>query len=144
MAMEKLDICTYIFNRDGKCIFSLKKEEDIEKTELIYGFLHTLKSFIHQINDKFKDSTEFITYSTDTYKFFVLELLTGCKIILIKSNTNLSSSPNSNYKQVLQNFYKDIYVEFVVKNPALKPGQEITSKLFREKVIEYFKRLLFV
>lgn len=137
--MDKLDICLYIFNKEGKCIFSIRKDEDGEKTELIYGFLHTLKSFIHQISDKFKDSTEFITYSTDTYRFFVLELLTGYKIILIRSNAY--SNSNYDYKQVLKKFYKEIYVEYVIKNPALKPGQEITSELFRENVNEYYRRL---
>ena len=136
--MDNIDVSTYIFNKQGNCIFSSRQNEDDEKHKLIYGFLHTLKCFIVQISDKFKDSTEFIAYSTDTYSFFVLELPTGYKFTLI---THFEAKKDKEYyKNILQRFYRDVYVELVVKNPALKPGQPINSELFREKVIEYYKR----
>jgi len=121
----------YIFSREGKCLFSLNQEEDEEKHKLVYGFLQTIISFISHFND----DTEFITYSTDTYQFSVQTLLTGYKIVLITSNLN---RPKEFYKDVLKRFYKDIYVEFVVKNPVIKPGEEVTSELFREEVLNYY------
>lgn len=121
----------YIFSREGKCLFSLNEEEDDEKHKLIYGFLQTIISFIAHFND----TTDFITYSTETYQFSVLTLPTGYKIVLI---TSVASKTKEFYKRILKQFYKDIYVELVVKNPVIKPGQEITSALFREQVIYYY------
>lgn len=124
----------YIFNRDGKCLFSLNEEEDEEKHKLVYGFLQTIISFINHFND----ATDFITYSTETYRFSVLTLPTGYTIVLITSNT---SRTKDFYKRLLKQFYRDVYVELVVKNPVIKPGQEITSKLFREQTIYYYASL---
>lgn len=121
----------YIFSREGKCLFSLNEEEDEEKHKLVYGFLQTIISFIGHFND----NTEFITYSTETYQFSVQTLPTGYKIVLITSNLN---KPKDFFKKILKQFYRDIYVELVVKNPVIKPGQEITSELFREQVIYYY------
>lgn len=121
----------YIYNREGKCLFSLNEEEDEEKHKLVYGFLQTIISFIAHFND----TTDFITYSTETYQFSVLTLPTGYKIVLITTNVNRTKEY---YKRILKQFYKDVYVELVVKNPVIKPGHEITSNLFREQVIYYY------
>lgn len=121
----------YIFSREGKCLFSLNEDDDEEKHKLIYGFLQTIISFIGQFND----NTEFITYSTEIYQFSVQTLPTDYKIVLITSN---SGKPKEFYKRLLKQFYRDIYVELVVKNPVIKPGQEIDSQLFREQVIYYY------
>lgn len=121
----------YIFSREGKCLFSLNEEEDDEKHKLIYGFLQTIISFIAHFND----TTDFITYSTETYQFSVLTLPTGYRIVLITANANKTKEY---YKRLLKQFYRDVYVELVVKNPVIKPGQEITSRLFREQVIYYY------
>lgn len=121
----------YIFSGEGKCLFSLSEDEDEEKHKLIYGFLQTIISFIGHFND----NTEFITYSTETYQFSVQTLPTSYKIVLITSN---SGRPKEFYKRILKQFYRDIYVELVVKNPVIKPGQGIDSQLFREQVIYYY------
>lgn len=121
----------YIFSRDGQCLFSLNEEEDDEKHKLIYGLLQTIISFIAYFNN----TTDFITYSTETYQFSVLTLPTGYRIVLITTNASRSKEY---YMRILKQFYKDVYVELVVKNPLIKPGQEITSKLFREQVIYYY------
>lgn len=121
----------YIFAKDGRCLFSLNEEEDDEKHKLIFGFLQTLISFITHFND----STEFITYSTEAYQFSVQTLPTDYKLALITTNVG---RPKEFYKNLLRQFYKDIYVELVVKNPVIKPGQIIDSKLFREQVIYYY------
>lgn len=121
----------YIYNREGKCLFSLNEEEDEEKHRLVYGFLQTIISFI----EHFDGTTDFITYSTETYRFSVLTLPTGYKIVLITTNVNRTKEY---YKRIMKQFYKDVYVELVVKNPVIKPGQMITSNLFREQVIYYY------
>lgn len=126
----------YIFSREGKCLFSLNEEEDDEKHKLIYGFLQTIISFIAHFNE----TTDFITYSTETYQFSVLTLATGYTIVLISSVTNKTKDF---YKKILKQFYRDVYVELVVKNPVIKPGQEITSALFREQVIYYYNTTSF-
>lgn len=126
----------YIFSREGKCLFSLNEEEDDEKHKLIYGFLQTVISFIAHFNE----TTDFITYSTETYQFSVLTLATGYTIVLISSVTNKTKDF---YKKILKQFYRDVYVELVVKNPVIKPGQEITSALFREQVIYYYNTTSF-
>lgn len=121
----------YIFARDGKCLFSLNQEEDDEKHRLVYGFLQTIISFIGHFND----NTEFITYSTEIYQFSVQTLPTGYKLVLITANLN---KPKEFYKKLLKEFYKNVYVELVVKNPVIKPGEQITSELFREQVQYYY------
>lgn len=121
----------YIFTKEGKCLFSLNEEEDEEKHKLVYGFLQTIISFIGHFNDK----TEFITYNTETYQFSVQTLPTDYKIVLITSNVGKTKEY---YKQILKQFYRDIYVELVVKNPVIKPHQVIDSQLFREQVIYYY------
>lgn len=122
----------YIFSRDGRCLFSLNEEEDDEKHRLVYGFLQTIISFITHFNDP----TDFITYSTGSYQFSVLTLPTDYKIVLI---TTVSPSKTKDYyKRIMKQFYRDVYVDLVVKNPVIKPGQEITSSLFRDKVIQYY------
>lgn len=121
----------YIFSRDGKCLFSLNGGEDEEKHKLIYGFLQTIISFIGH----FDDNTEFITFSTETYQFSVQTLPTDYKIVLITANPG---QPKEYYKKLLKQFYKEVYVELVIKNPVIKPGDEITSELFREQVIYYY------
>lgn len=117
-------------------MFSLNEEEDDEKHKLIYGFLQTIISFIAHFNE----TTDFITYSTETYQFSVLTLATGYTIVLISSVTNKTKDF---YKKILKQFYRDVYVELVVKNPVIKPGQEITSALFREQVIYYYNTTSF-
>lgn len=127
-------LAKYIFSRDGKCLFSLNEDRD----ELIFGFLQTIISFISHFNgvvNQNNQSTDFITYSTETYQFSVLNLPTGYKIVLI---TNNAGRTKEFYKKILKQFYKDIYVEYVVKNPVIKPGQDIDSKLFREMVVYYY------
>lgn len=121
----------YIFGRNNKCLFSLNEEEDVDKQELIHGFIETIASFIAHFNK----STNFMTYSTETYQFSVLTLPTSYKIVLITTNTG---RPKEYYERIMKQFYKDVYIELVVKNPVIKPGEEITSKLFRDQVIYYY------
>lgn len=125
-----MEISTYIFNRKGQCIFSL---DNSDISELIFGILHTLKSYIVQFSDKF--ATDFIAYSTNSYRFFVLEVATGTTIVLI---THFIPRNNSNfYKQILNKLFV-LYCEYVITNPLLKPEEQITSNLFRSKIVELF------
>lgn len=122
----------YIFDKNGKCLFSLNEEDDEEKHKLVYGFLQTIISFIGH----FDDLTDFITFSTESYQFSVLTLPTDYKIVLI---TNFNKTRTKEfYRRLMKQFYRDVYVELVVKNPVIRPGQEIASQLFREKVIYYY------
>lgn len=122
----------YIYSREGKCLFSLDEKEDEEKHRLIYGFLSTIISFINN----FQDSTDFITYSTQSYQFSVLTLPTDYRIVLITTVSSIGTKEY--YRRLMKQFYRDVYVEYVVKNPVIKPGEEITSQLFREKIIYYY------
>lgn len=127
-----------IFSRSGDCIFSLN-QDDPEKNKLLYGFLYSLKSFVTRIDANYKETNDYMTYTTSSYQLVVLELPTSYKIVLIV--TVEPTKTNEFYKQLLKQFYKDIYVELVVKNPVIKPGSIIDSKLFKERTTEYYRQL---
>lgn len=127
----------FIYARDGTCLFSLNEQDD-EKHKLIYGLVQTIKSFIAHFGKERDDS--FITYSTETYQFSVLTVPTEYQFVII--TTPSTKSPATPHDRILKQFYRDIYVELVVKNPIIKPGQKIESELFSEQSVKFFEQNL--
>jgi len=130
----------HLFDGSGNCIFSLNREEREEDTKLLYGFLYSLKSFSLRIAPVLLKENSFFTYSTNCYQLLFLEMATSLKLVLLV-NPDVSKS-NEYYKQMLREFYRTVYVEYVIKNPIKpKPGAVIDSLLFKEKVVEFLSKM---
>ncbi|KAI8770534.1 trafficking protein particle complex subunit 1 [Biomphalaria glabrata] len=105
-----------------------------EEFKLMYGMLFSIKSFASRLSPT--DMKEgFLNFTTSKYKLHFFETPSGLKLIL---NTDLSVG---NMKDVLQQIFSSIYVEYVVKNPLCQLDQPITSELFKYKLDEYVKSL---
>lgn len=70
-----------------------------------------------------------------------MELPTSLKMVLVIDSN--SGKSNEYFKTFLREFYQQVYVEYVVKNPIIntKSNQVIDSILFREKTIEFMNKL---
>jgi len=131
----------HIFNRNGSCLFTLNQEEhDNEGTELLYGFLYSLKSFSNRVSPVIIKDNNFMTYTTTTYQLLFMEMPTSVKFVLVVAPN--PSKSNEYYKQMLAELYRVIYVEYVVKNPVENRGSSvITSLLFKERLIEFLNKI---
>ncbi|XP_041354123.1 trafficking protein particle complex subunit 1-like [Gigantopelta aegis] len=133
----------YIFGRNGNCLYytewNRKQHLDMEKDQeykLMYGMIVSIKSFVSRISPyDMKDG--FQTFKTNKYKLHFYETPSGLKFIM---NTDLSVP---NIKDVLQQIYSSIYVEYVIKNPLHVLGAPITSDLFKTKLDDYVRGLPF-
>ena len=52
-------------------------------------------------------------FTTKKFKYNILELITGLKLILI---TTVQFTDNTNYNTLLEKIYGEVYVEYVTKN----------------------------
>jgi hypothetical protein len=135
----------HVFHGNGNCIFSLNQESEQENdndntTKLLYGFLYSLKSFSNRMSPVLLKDNTFFTYSTSTYQLIFLEMPTSLKMVLIVDPSPTKS--NEYYKQKLREFYRTIYVEFVVRNPIIKTtGQSVDFLLFRDKVSDFMNKV---
>jgi hypothetical protein len=128
----------HIFDGNGNCLFSLNREEKEDSTKLLYGFLYSLKSFTQRIGPIMIRDNNFLTYSTNAYQLIFYEMPTSVKFVLIV--TPDSTKNNDFYKQLLREMYRNVYVEYHVKNP-IRNNLIIDSQLFREKLIEFFNKI---
>lgn len=128
----------HLFDGNGNCLFSLNKEEKEDITKLLYGFLYSLKSFGQRIAPILMRDSNFMTYTTNSYQLVFYEMPTSVKFVLIVNPD--PSRTNEFYKQLLRELHKNVYVEYVVKNP-IQYKNPVDSLLFREKIVEFFSRL---
>lgn len=99
----------------------------------MYGMLFSLKSFVSKISPL--DPKEgFLYYKTSKYTLHYFETPSGLKFVL---NTDNASQ---NARELLQQLYREVYLEYVVKNPLCKLNEPIQSELFKLKVDELFKK----
>ncbi|XP_066252306.1 trafficking protein particle complex subunit 1 [Euwallacea similis] len=130
----------YIFDRLGTLLYyqewNRSKHSGItrdEEAKLMYGMIFSLKSFVNKISPT--DTKEgFLFYKTSKYTLHYLETPSGLKFIL---NTDNHSQ---GVRDLLHQIYKEIFVEYVVKNPLCSLSQPIQSELFKTKLDAYIKQ----
>ncbi|KAG5673155.1 hypothetical protein PVAND_003223 [Polypedilum vanderplanki] len=130
----------YIFDRHGTMLYYAEwnrvKQSGItrdEESKLMYGSLYSIKSFVSKISPL--DTREgFLYYKTDKYALHYFETASGLKFVI---NTDCSST---GVKDLLQQLYAKVFVEYTVKNPIWTPGTPINSALFKSKLDEFIKQ----
>ena len=98
----------------------------------MYGSLFSIKSFVSKISPI--DTREgFLFYKTNKYALHFFETPSGLKFVL---NVDVLST---GVKELLQQLYAKIYVEYAVRNPLWIQGTPITSDLFKIKLDEFIR-----
>ncbi|XP_013113029.1 trafficking protein particle complex subunit 1 [Stomoxys calcitrans] len=130
----------YIFDKFGTLMYYAEwnrtKKSGLtqeEEAKLAYGMLSSLKSFVSKLSPH--DPREgFLYYKTNKYALHYLETPSGLKFVL---NTDTNAT---NVKELLQQIYSKIWVEYVVRDPLWTPGTPVTSELFQTKLDEFIKQ----
>lgn len=136
----------HLFDGLGRCLFTLNREERDDRgedTQLLYGFLYSLKSFAQKITPSLGADGGagcFFTYQTSAYQLVYLEMPTGVRLVLIVSRDAPARS-NDYFRQLLKDFYRSVYVEYHVKNPLRTANQPIDSAIFRDRLVDFFARM---
>ncbi|XP_065362859.1 trafficking protein particle complex subunit 1 [Calliphora vicina] len=130
----------YIFDKLGTLMYYAEwnrtKKSGLtqeEEAKLTYGMLSSIKSFVSKISPH--DPREgFLFYKTNKYALHYLETPSGLKFVL---NTDVNAT---NVKELLQQIYSKIWVEYVVRDPLWTPGTPVTSELFQTKLDELIRQ----
>uniref|UniRef100_A0A1B6E351 Trafficking protein particle complex subunit n=1 Tax=Clastoptera arizonana TaxID=38151 RepID=A0A1B6E351_9HEMI len=130
----------YIFNRYGTLLYYTEwnrlKHSGItleEEAKLMYGMLFSIKSFVAKISP-LDIKKGFLCYKTNKYTLNYFETPTGLKFIL---NTDVGAQ---NVRDLLQQMYSQVYIEYVVKNPIINLNEPIKSELFKQKLDTFIKQ----
>ena len=110
----------HIFDSAGNCLFSLNRPERIDKQKILYGFLYSLKSFTGRMAPVLTRDNSFFLYSTSGYHLVFCELPTSVKFVLILTADMRSDSDF--YRELLWQIYRQVYVQYLVKNPMITPA----------------------
>ena len=113
--------------------------------------LFSIKSFVSKISPH--DPKEgFLFYKTSRYALHYLETPSGLKydsIYFVRLNWLIyifcrfvlnTDTAAMNVKELLQQMYAKVWVEYVVRDPLWSPGTPVTSELFESKLDEFIKQ----
>jgi hypothetical protein len=133
----------YIFDRNCTCLYYKEwvrhKEAGIPKDEeykLMYGMIFSIKSLISRLSIT-SAKEGLVGYSASNYKLHYFETPTGFKFVM---NTDTSVG---NVQDILRHIYARIFVEYVIRNPLVLPGEPVESELFAANLDEYVQNLSF-
>ncbi|OTF73630.1 hypothetical protein BLA29_005337 [Euroglyphus maynei] len=105
-----------------------------KSTEILYGFLYSLKSFVQRISPSLQNDNNFFFYQTSEYNLIFYEFATSIKFVLITSHDVKRDSPF--YREMMIQLHKRVYVEYHVKN-GIAPCKIINSQLFRQQLTTF-------
>ena len=100
----------------------------------MYGMLFSIKSFAGKLSPTdMKDG--FTSYKTSKYRLNYFETPSMYKFVM---NTDTSVT-HPIVRDLLQNVYAKVFVDYAVKNPMYTMGEPITCELFDTKLDEFVK-----
>ena len=102
----------------------------------MYGMIFSIKSLISRLSVT-SAKEGLVGYAASNYKLHYFETPTGFKFVM-NTGTNVD-----NIQDNLRHIYARIFVEYVVRNPLVRPGDPVDSKLFAAKLDEYVQNLSF-
>lgn len=145
----------YVFDKHGTCLYysewpqpqqqqsqqppssaqnhpQSEQSDHENRVRLMYGLIYSIRTLAAKLCPvgEIKD-TAYLSYLTSQYKFHLLDVPTGLKIVL---NTDKAAG---SMRQQLEYIYSSIYVPCVVRNPECQLNEPVSSRLFAEKVNEY-------
>ena len=104
----------------------------------MYGMLFSIKSFVGKLSPTdMKDG--FTCYKTSKYRLNFYETPSKYKFVL---NTDTAVT-HPIVRDLMQNMYAKVFVEYVIKNPMHSPGGPISCELFDTRVDEFVKAASF-
>ncbi len=96
--------------------------------------LFSVKSFVTKLSpDDMKDG--FHCYKTSKYRLNFYETPSGLKFVI---NTDTAVT-HPIVRDLLQNIYGKIFVEYVIKNPMYNQGEPVKCELFEARLDEFVK-----
>lgn len=112
----------HIFDSSGNCLFALHDSDKTEQQKILYGFMYSLKSFMNRMTPNLHRDNNFFLYSTSHYHLFFHEFPTSIKFVFILSADMRNDSDF--YRELSTQIYREIYVQYVVKNPTISYQQQ--------------------
>ncbi|KAJ8967591.1 hypothetical protein NQ317_013196 [Molorchus minor] len=122
----------YIFDKAGTLLY-YEEWNRLKQSGMTRGRGGKTNSFVSKISPT--DTKEgFLCYKTSKYTLHFLETPSGLKFVI---NTDVHSQ---GVRELLQQIYNQVYVEYVVKNPLCNLSQPIQSELFKSNLDSYIKQ----
>ncbi|KAJ1720430.1 TRAPP complex subunit bet5 [Coemansia erecta] len=114
-----------------------------EEAKLVYGAVFSTRNIINKLNaqdgPRGGNPGGFMSFATNTYRLHYYESPTGVKFVV---NTDVATT---NMQPALEMIYRNIYVEYVVKNPLfhVDPSKSapIENDYFRAVLNNYIREI---
>ncbi|KAJ1728841.1 TRAPP complex subunit bet5 [Coemansia biformis] len=112
-----------------------------EEAKLVYGIVFSTRNIISKLAGSTQPGNGggFLSLATNTYRMHYYEAPTGVKFVL---NTDVNTT---SMQPVLEMIYRNIYVEYVVKNPLFhfdpKVSAPIENDYFRAVLNNYIQEI---
>ena len=120
-------------------IYRFKEEKDFRnRMKTIFGVSKTLCDIVNKISERVTTSPKvtpyFSNFKTNKYKLSCYKSITN-KFFLLSTRID-----KIDYSDILLNFYKEVYIEQLTKNPLYKMNDQIRISLIDLKVKKFFKK----
>lgn len=112
-----------------------------EEAKLVYGVVFSTRNIVNKLSGHNTSGNPggFLSFATNSYRLHYYESPSGVKFVL---NTDVEST---SMQPVLEMIYRNIYVEYVVKNPLFRmdPNRSapIENDYFRAVLNNYLKEI---
>ncbi|KAJ2774527.1 TRAPP complex subunit bet5 [Coemansia nantahalensis] len=105
-----------------------------EEAKLVYGIVFSTRNIVSKLSGSAQagNGGGFMSLATNTYRMHYYESPTGVKFVL---NTDVASTA---MQPVLEMIYRNIYVEYVVKNPLFHVDPSVSTPIEND----YFRAVL--
>ncbi|KAH3759002.1 RNA-binding motif protein, X-linked 2 [Pelomyxa schiedti] len=133
-----------VFNKSGKCVYhedmapgGIPNTSDTRQhyQATMMGMLHTMRQLCAKLSNNHDERLALRCYRTTTYKLHYYESPTGVKFIAL---TDPNVPPLYDH---LSAIYRDVYIEYVIKNPLYKlDADTIKCVLFQQQLRDYLAK----